>query len=66
MRAIRFSPPFSNGQAADNVIGEPNLTKPNTTSIVSDSRIVSTFSVTATPCGLWVADSTSNRMLFFP
>ncbi|WP_210414459.1 NHL repeat-containing protein [Leptospira wolffii] len=66
MRAVRFSPPFTNGKAADNVLGEPDLVSTNSSFIVSDKTIGSTSSVAVAPCGLWISDTTNNRVLFFP
>lgn len=65
-RAIRFSPPFSNGKAADNVLGEPDFVTTNSTLTVSAKLIGSTPAVAVVPCGVWVVDSTNNRVLFFP
>ncbi len=64
MRAVRFSPPFSNGKAADNVIGKPDFVTNSGT--LSASVVGSVSSVNVAPCGLWVADSQNSRMLFFP
>ncbi|EIE00346.1 NHL repeat-containing protein [Leptospira licerasiae] len=65
-RAIRFSPPFLSGQAADNVLGEPDFVTRNSTMTISDKLIGSTPAVAVAPCGVWVADSPNYRVLFFP
>ncbi|WP_243396388.1 NHL repeat-containing protein [Leptospira hartskeerlii] len=65
-RAVRFSPPFSNGQAADNVLGEPDFVTTNSTMTVSDKLVGGVPAVAVAPCGVWVADATNFRVLFFP
>ncbi|TGL62061.1 NHL repeat-containing protein [Leptospira sarikeiensis] len=64
-RALRFSPPFTNGMAADNVIGKSDFIT-NTNSGINAKEIGNTTSVAIAPCGLWVSDSSNNRVLFFP
>ncbi|WP_246053014.1 NHL repeat-containing protein [Leptospira semungkisensis] len=65
-RAVRFSPPFTNGQAADNVIGQPDFVSTNTTAAVSDKEVYGVPGLTMAPCGLWVVDGSNSRVLFFP
>ncbi|EPG72510.1 NHL repeat protein [Leptospira fainei serovar Hurstbridge str. BUT 6] len=66
-RVTHYSPPFSNGMNADNVLGEPDYVSFNPNLTASASTTVNPFDVTVAPCGqLWVTDYSLNRVLFYP
>ncbi|WP_246048665.1 NHL repeat-containing protein [Leptospira sarikeiensis] len=65
-RAVRYSPPFTNGMAADNVLGQPDFISKNTTMAISAKVTNNTNGIAIDPCGVWVVDSPNNRVLFFP
>jgi parallel beta-helix repeat protein len=64
-RVLRFSPPFSNGMAANLVIGQPDFTS-NTENFggISAATLNRPTGVAIDPQGnLWVADSDNHRVL---
>lgn len=70
-RVIEFKPPFSNGESASLVIGQPNFT--TSTCNGAESNVPPTQSGLCFPVGLafdfsgnlWVADSVNSRVLEF-
>lgn len=61
-RVLKYSPPFSNGQAATLVIGQPNFT--STTSGSGQNQLDQPIYVAFDRGGdLWVSDSINNRVL---
>ncbi|WP_243402117.1 NHL repeat-containing protein [Leptospira haakeii] len=64
-RAVRFSPPFTVGKAADSVLGKPDFTS-GFNGAATAENIGSLVSVAVAPCGLWATDSFNRRVLFFP
>jgi DNA-binding beta-propeller fold protein YncE len=63
-RVLEFTPPFSNGERASVVIGQPNFTAstPAETRTGLDSP---TYVAIDSHGNLWVADASNNRVLEF-
>jgi sugar lactone lactonase YvrE len=67
-RILNFSSPFSNGQTASHVLGQPNLTTgttntggPSASSLNSPEGIAIDFSG-----NVWIADGNNNRVIKYP
>ncbi|MHB9154790.1 MAG: NHL repeat-containing protein [Endomicrobiales bacterium] len=67
-RAVRYSPPFSNGKAAGLVLGQANFTanQANRGGGITSATLSGPKAVAAVGGAVWVADSANNRVLRFP
>ena len=63
-RVLRFSPPFSNGMSADRVLGQTDFVTDDPGTSPNSMSFVTAVAVDASS-GVWVTDSSNNRLIHF-